>query len=149
MAGFETASLALAIPPLLVAAVEHYENCFRPFLRYDQFAKDAYRFRILFGVQKTIFRRECRSLLEEVVDQDTASRILDRAGHPLQPGKELDRQLDEVLGESKGSIKAITDMIKDKLSDIESESQLLGTAIEQERQVSSSIKTFTSFFSVC
>ncbi len=145
MSGVEAAGLALAILPLIVSAAEHYEDCFRPFLRYKKFAKEADSFRELFNVQKTIFRNQCGFLLEEIVDHDAALSILNGASHPSQSDEELDRQLGRLLGDSKESCAAVIEAIQDKLSDIESESQQLGNGIEQERQVCSSILDLRSF----
>ena len=137
MSGVETAAgLALAILPLLLSAAEHYEDCFRPFLRYKRFAKEADYFRRQFSVQKVIFKNQCRFLLEKVVDHDVAASILDGESIPSQSVKQLERNLNELLGQSKEPCVAIIEMIKAKLSDIESESQELGTTIEHERQAS-------------
>ena len=143
MSGIEAAGLALAILPLIVSAAEHYEDCFRPFLRYKKFAKEADFFRKLFSVQKAIFRNQCGILLQELVDHDTALAMLNGARHLSQITDDLERQLGELLGESKEPCVAIIETIHDKLSDIASESQQLGTTIEQERQVSSSTFFFT------
>ena len=128
----EPAGLAVAILPLIVSAAQHYEDCFRPFLKYKRFAKEADAFRKRFSVQKAIFRNQCGILLQELVDHDTALAMLNGS----QSNHRLERQLDELLGESKQPCAAIIRAIRDKLSNMESESQQLETTIEQERQVS-------------
>lgn len=146
MSGIEVAGLALAILPLIVSAAEHYENCFRPFLQYKSFAKEADFFRKLFSVQKAIFKNQCVILLQELVDHDAALAMLNGAHHLSLVSDELDRRLGELLGESKEPCLSIIETIHDKLSDIESESQQLGTIIEQERQVSPATIIFKVFF---
>ena len=128
----EAAGLAVAILPLIVSAAQHYKDCFRPFLKYKRFSKEADEFRMLFGVQKVIFRNQCGFLLQELVDHDAALAMLNGA----QSNHRLERQLDELLGESKEPCAAIINAICDKLSNMKSESQQLETTIEQERQVS-------------
>ena len=145
MSGFEAAGLALAILPLIVSAAKHYEDCFCPFLQYKEFGKEADFFRKLFGVQKAIFKYQCNILLQELVDHDAALALLNGAHH-LFATDELETRLGKLLGESKEPCVSIIEMIHDKLSDIESESQQLGTTIEQERQVSSATMIFTVFF---
>lgn len=145
MSGFEAAGLALAILPLIVSAAEHYEDCFRPFLEYKEFGKEADFFRKLFGVQKAIFKHQCSNLLQELVDHDAALALLNGAHHLLVT-HELEIRLGDLLGESKEPCVSIIEMIHDKLSAIESESQQLGTIIEQERQVSSATMKSTIVF---
>ena len=135
MSGIEAAGLALAILPLIVSTTQRYEDCFRPFLKYKRFAKEADGFRKLFGVQKAIFRNQCGILLQELVAHDAAMAILNGARHLSGFESDLERQLNELFGESKEPCAAIMNAIHDKLSDMESESQQLETTIEQERQV--------------
>ena len=142
MSGIEAAGLALAILPLIVSAVQHYEDCFRPFLKYKRFTKEADGFRKLFSVQKAIFRNQCGILLQELVEHDTALAILCGARHLSESESDLARQVNELLGESKEPCAAIMNAIHDNLSDMESESQQLETTIEQERQVHVSYSKF-------
>ena len=135
MSGIEAAGLALTILPLMVSALQHYEDCFRPFLRYKRFAKEADVFRKLFSVQKAIFRNQCAILLQELVEHDAALAILNGARHLSDFDDDLERRLNELLGESKEPCVAIMNAIHDKLSDMESESQQLEITIQQERQV--------------
>ena len=135
MSGIEAVGLALAILPLIVSAAQHYEDCFRPFLKYKRFAQEADGFRKLFSVQKAIFRNQCGTLLQELVEHDAALAILNGGRHLSELESDLERQLNDLLGESKEPCAAIMNAIHDKLSDIESESQQLETTIEQERQV--------------
>ena len=135
MSGIEAAGLALAILPLIVSAAQHYEDCFRPFLKYRKFAKEADVFRKLFRVQKAIFRNQCGILLQELVEHDAALAILNGARQLSKFDDDLERQLNEFLGESREPCAEIMKAIHDKLSDMESESQQLETIVEQERQV--------------
>ena len=75
MSGFEAAGLALAILPLILSAAKHYDSVLCPFRRYTRFAKEAKTYSKELGIQRTIFRNECRNLLKEVIDHDTASSM--------------------------------------------------------------------------
>ena len=68
------------------------------------------------------------------------------ASHLLQSNEELERQLDDLLGGLKELCVGIMETNRDKLSEIETESQQLGNIIEQERQVNSSTMLFTLLF---
>ena len=135
MSGIEIAGLTLASLPLVVSTFQHYEDCFRPFFRYKNFAEEADVFRKLFSVQKAIFRIQCGILLQGLVEHDAALALLNGARPFSKVDDDLERQLNELLGESKEPCVAIMNMINDKLSDMETESQQLETTIEQERQV--------------
>jgi len=60
------AGLALAIAPLIVAALENYEHTFQPFLIYSRHRKVAENILLKFIVEKTIFEQECHWLLRDV-----------------------------------------------------------------------------------
>ena len=77
MSGVEAAGLALAILPLILSAAKGYDNVLGPFIRYKRFAKEAKRYSKELDVQRTIFRNECRNLLEEVIEHDAASSMLE------------------------------------------------------------------------
>ena len=135
MSGVEVAGLALGFLPLLISAAEHYDKCLRPFIRYKDFAKEADRFQDSLRVQKGIFRNQCRILLEEIVEHDVASSMLDgRSGkdHPSWSDVELQEQLTRLLGESSDACITAIKLIKDRLGDIDTESQDLATAIDQD-----------------
>lgn len=139
MSGVETvAGLALGVLPLLTSAAEHYDDCLRPFIRYKNFAKEADRFRNLLGIQKTIFRNQCRILLEEIVEHDVASSMLNGpsgANHPSWSEVELEKQLSHLLGNSRDACITTVEMIEERLRDIEGESQDLETTIDQDSRV--------------
>ena len=138
MSGVEVAGLALGFLPLLISAAEHYDKCLRPFIRYKNFGKEARRFQILLGNQKSLFRNECRLLLEEFIEHDVASSIIDGplgVDHPSWSEVELEEQLTRLLGESSGECIATIEMIKDRLGDMDTESQDLATAIDQDLHV--------------
>lgn len=97
MSGVEIAvGLALGVLPLLISAAEHYDDCLRPFIRYKNFVKEADRFQNLLAIQKVIFKNQCRILLEEIIEHDVASSMLNDpsgANHPSWSDIELEKQL--------------------------------------------------------
>ena len=136
MSGAETvAGLTLGVLPLLIAAAEHYDRCFRPFVRYRKIAKEADHFRVQLSIQKTIFRNQCRLLLEQIVDHDAASRMLKGPNDPSWRDAALDAKLTQLLGESREACVAVIEIIEQRLRHIQSESQELWTALDAECQV--------------
>lgn len=140
MSGVEAAvGLALGFLPLLISAAEHYDDCLRPFVRYKNFAKEADRFRHLLGVQKTIFRNQCRILLEEIIEHDVATTMLNGrsgANHPSWSDVGLEEDLCKLLGDSRESCITTIEMIEERLRYIECESRDIETTIDRESQVS-------------
>ena len=135
MSGFEIAGLALAILPILMSAAQQYNNCLGPFSRYKRFAKEARGYYKELEIQRTIFRNECRNLLEEIVDHDAASSMLDSLTQKAWANKKLDEQLAEQLGESLDACVAIIELIEQRLRDISGESRGFKSIVEQERKV--------------
>ena len=136
MSGAETvAGLVLGVLPLLVVAAEHYDQCFRPFVRYKKIAKEADHFRDQLNIQKTIFRNQCRLLLEQIVEHDAAARMLKGPDDPLWHDAALDAKLNQLLGESREACVAAIKIIEQRLQDIQNESEELWTALDAEHQV--------------
>lgn len=139
MSGVETvAGLALGVLPVLISAAERYDDCLHPFKRYKSFAKEADQFQHWLSIQKTIFRNQCRILLEEIIEHDVASSMLNGlsgTNHPSWSDVELEEQLSQLLGDSRGAFITTVNMIEERLRDIEGESQDLETAIDQDSRV--------------
>lgn len=136
MSGVEAVvGLALGVLPLLISATEHYDDCLRPFIRYKNFAKEADRFRRLLSVQKTIFRNQCRILLEGIVDHDAAARIINCGSTLSNQDVKLEEQLVQLLGESKEACITTTEMIRQRLHDIQGESHELWSILDKDREV--------------
>ena len=136
MSGAETvAGLAVGVLPLLIAAAEHYDQCFRPFVRYKRIAKEADHFRNQLNIQRTIFRNQCRLLLEQIVEHDAASCMLKAPEDPSWHDAALDAKISQLLGESREACVAIIEIIEQRLRHIQSENQELWTALDAECQV--------------
>lgn len=135
MSGFEIAGLALAVLPILMSAAQQYNSCLGPFSRYKRFAKEARGYYKELEIQRTIFRNECRNLLEETVDHDAASSMLNSLTKDVWSNKKLDKQLAQQLGESLEACIAIIELIEQRLLDIRGESQGFKSIVEQEKDV--------------
>ena len=135
MSGLEIAGLALAVLPVLMSAVQQYNNCLIPFNRYQKFAKEARSYYIELDVQRIIFRNQCRNLLEEIVDHDTASSMLDSLTQKAWANKKLDDKLAHQLGDSLDACTEIIELVEQRLQDIKGESESLRSIVEQEKKV--------------
>ena len=135
MSGVEAAGLALAILPVLLSAANHYNECLSPFLRYKKFTREAKRYCLELDIQRTIFRNQCRFLLENVTDHDAATAMLSLSAHSGWSNRQLDCQLAKQLGDSMKACLAVIDMIKQHLQDIEEENQEFRAIVDEKKQV--------------
>lgn len=137
MSGIEVAGIALAILPLLISTAKRYNDCFLPLTRYRKFAPEVSRFQQQLKIQKTIFRNQCRILLEFVINRDDAERTLSASRHPSTSNSDVETRLAVQLGESKEACRTIVSLIDERLRDIEKESQDLKAAVNQDQTVPS------------
>ena len=135
MTAVAAVSTVLAVLPLIISAAEHYEDCFRPFVRYRRFDKEVDCFQRQLKIQKAIFRNQCRLLLENVTEQDAAANMLDGRLHPSWSDPKLDKELAALLGSSKEACCIIIEAIDGKLRDIEKESRALGAIVDADDAV--------------
>lgn len=126
---------ALALLPLLISAIEHYDDCFRPLTRYRKFASELNRFQQLLKIQKAIFRNQCRILLENAVSQDVANQMLTERNHLSWCDVETEKLLMEQLGSSREACVAVIELIDKRVCGIEKESRGFEIIVDQELQV--------------
>lgn len=129
------AEVALALLPLLISAVEHYKDCFRPLIRYRKFTSELDRFQQRLKIQKAIFRNQCRILLENAVHQDVASQMLEERNHSLWCDARTEKLLVEQLGSSREACVAVIELIDERLRGIEKESRSFETIVDREYRV--------------
>lgn len=129
------AEVALALLPLLISAVEHYNDCFRPLIRYRKFTSELDRFQQRLKIQKAIFRNQCRMLLENAVSQDVANKMLQERNPLSWHNAETEKLLIKQLGFSTEACIAVVELIEERLRDIEKESISFGAIVDQEYQV--------------
>ena len=135
MAGVEIGLGVLGILPLIISTAEHYNDCFRPFKRYRKFDTEVDHFQKRFKVQRTIFRNQCRILLNNVASPNTTPSMLGDPGHPLWTDREVDQQLAEYLNESKDACVAVVKLIDEILRGVERESQSLEMIVNEDQGV--------------
>lgn len=136
----EVIGFTLAVLPLLISAADHYEDILQPFICFRNFSSKVDRFLQNLRIQRTIFRNECRILLESVVEHDVALRMLENKDHPQWLDQSVDKQLLEQLDRSKDACITIITQIEDQLRDVEMDSQDFAAIVLQSEQVSVSAR---------
>ena len=131
----EVVGVVLAILPLIISAAENYECCFRPIERYCHFSSRLDRFQQRFGIQRTIFRNQCRILLEDIVEHDVAIGMLDDRAHPGWNDESIEKQLLLQLRSSKDACLSILQDIEGILRELETSSKEFSDAVKQEEKV--------------
>ncbi|KAK4695027.1 hypothetical protein P7C71_g2647, partial [Lecanoromycetidae sp. Uapishka_2] len=119
MSGAEAAGLALAVLPILVHATEHYNDVFRPFIRY---------------------KNCCRLLLAAVTEYDVASSMLNGPEHPSWMDTKLDNQLIKLLAESREVCVSTIQLMQEELRKIGNECQAIWFEIDPSDQKPSDVK---------
>ena len=135
MAGVEAIGLALGILPLLISAIEHYDEVLRPFSRYRGFASKAQRFIDELETERTIFRTECQLLLAVVAGPKIAAEMLRDCHHSSWHDDAVRSRLIGKLGVLGAECTSLICKIENKLCDIGQKSEQLGTVIAQEKKV--------------
>lgn len=135
MSGLEIPGLVISILPLVLKTIQHYDEVLSPFLRYKRFTEHAGIYTKEFSIQRTIFRNECRILLEGIIDRDTASVMLNSPAHQTWLDPQLEIGIGDQLGDSKTACLEIIGLIESRLGEVASQSDALVSAIHEERKV--------------
>lgn len=135
MAGVEAIGLALGILPLLISAIEHYDDVLRPFSRYRSFTSKAQRFIDELETERTIFRTECQLLLAAVAGPKIAAEMLRNRNHSSWDDDAIRSRLIGQLGVLGAECTSLISKIESKLCDIGKKSEQLGAVIAQAKAV--------------
>ena len=112
MSGFEFAGL---IVPLLLTALENWENCVRPFERLKKFDEEARDFCDEVEIQRAIFRNECGLLLHEVKEHEVVSCMLELLDHKNWRDEKTDVDLARLLGGSLQGVQLTVKLLNQEL----------------------------------
>ena len=139
MSGVEGIGIVLGILPLLMSAAEHYEDVFRPFKRFKEFAPEISRFQRRILAQKAIFRSQCQLLLIPLTDLETTTDMLNKREHRMWSSIELGERVKDHLGQSADACTATMIEIEEQLEGIQEKSQEFTTVIMQDLPVSAAL----------
>ena len=118
MSGVEALGLLLGIVPLLIAAIEHYDDVRRPIHRYRQFNFKAQMFFDEYETERSVFYAECQLLLGDFVGLNTAKSMLSEPAHPLWRDEDLCTQFEARLGKLGDTCLLTVSKMQNKLKEI-------------------------------
>ncbi|CZR50708.1 uncharacterized protein PAC_00582 [Phialocephala subalpina] len=128
----EALGVVLVVLPLIVSALEHYEDVFVPSQRYKDYVPKLGKFQ-RFLVQKTMFRLQCQLLLYSLTDEDTARGMLEEGHHHNWFSNDLEARFSGQLGDSTNACMAAIKEIRIQLSSIEEETEITNVRISNEQ----------------
>jgi hypothetical protein len=134
MSGVEAVGFVLGVLPLIISAVEHYEDTLRPFVRYRKFSSMLQRFHDELEVEGTIFRTECLLLLAGAVNSETAAQMLNDRDHRLWKDNALHEKFGRQLGTLSFACDSVISQIQLKLDEITAKSDELNTIVSLPAQ---------------
>ena len=136
MSGVEAVGLLLGIVPLLVSAIEHYEDVLRPIRRYRAYGSKSQRFCDELETQRNVYQAECQLLLGEFVGPDTAREMLCNPQHPSWREPILSKSFESRLGSLGPTCLSVVSRINSSLKEIDQKFQGLISNRTQSSDVS-------------
>lgn len=125
LTGVELSGIILAIFPLVISGLEHYENGFQQIKEWIRFRADFARFLNALCRQRIFFRQNIEELLAPIVASEyEMSQLLDNPGGRAWADQELNEKLKKRLSgtyeyecyiETAGSILQLLKKLKSKL----------------------------------
>ena len=119
MSGVEALGLVLGVLPLLVSAIEHYDDALGPIHCYRRFDSRTQMFCDEYETERTVFQAECQLLLGEFVGLETAQKMISDPSHPSWRDGNLCRDLEGSLGQLGTRCLSTIDKMKYKLKEID------------------------------
>ena len=131
----EAFGLFLGVLPLLISAIEHYDDVLQPFTRYRNFTSKAQQLHDEIETERIIVRTECQLLLGAATSRDTALQMLHNPQHPSWDDQAFRRNFDLRLGSLGTTGAMLISKIESKLDEISRESQGFDTVVSETQRV--------------
>ena len=125
--------LALAVPPLIVAALENWEYTFQPIIIFSRrYHREVERFQRSLKVQRALFANGCCFLLHDVI-YNRGSIIINDRNDPPWKDSGLEARLKARLEDSYDACVSALRSINTVLNEILSETKTLEILLQQVR----------------
>jgi hypothetical protein len=127
--------LALAILPLVVAALDHYKHAATAYQRYMQYGNILRELQVSLWIRRTIFNNDVIILLTAVVSKSEAIQMVDDQHHTNWVNTDIEIALRESLHTSFEPCVALIGSLGQKLREIEGEEREFAKIIDQNGRV--------------
>ena len=125
MSGFEVVGVVLGVLPLIISAIEHYNDIVDPIVTFRKYSRELQTFMTELNVQRDIFQNECIWILSRFIDGHELQDMLKSPTHHLRSGLKQDVELQQKVSNSIGAhasqLKDILELINSSLNDIYAE----------------------------
>jgi hypothetical protein len=135
MAGVEVAGLAFGVLPILFEAVRAYSKVYDSLHTFRHWKQEVATISFELKIQREVFFNECRLLLQEAVDADTAKGMLKERNDEQWKSAELSLKLREVLEDNLELCCSIILATNHALVSIAEEMNVFNVLREQKRDV--------------
>lgn len=123
----EVVGFVLGVVPLVISAIENYENILSPIITYRRFSKALSTFTTELEVQRAIFENECIWILSPFIQQHDIDDMMKDPSHSLRQTLKTDKTLDQNVcmrfGASHKQLFSILQLIRASLDEIYEETK--------------------------
>ena len=130
------AGLVFGVLPLVISAIEHYDDALRPFSNYRNFTPKAQRIHDELETERTIFRTECRLLLSTVAEREIVSKMLVDLHHPSWNDEVVCQRFGHQLGSLGTACSSIVSKINRNLDEVGKKCEEFSAVILVPKEVS-------------
>ena len=138
MTGFEVVGVVLGILPLIISAIEHYNDIVDPIVTYRKYSTALQTLMTEINAQRDIFQNECLLILSQFVDQHALEDMLKDPKHDLRRQLKIDQDVQEnltsMIGSHAGQLQGILSLINTSLIEIYEETRDLPNGLERPRR---------------
>jgi hypothetical protein len=135
MSGIEVVGIVLGVVPLLISAIEHYDDILGPLVTFRKYSIALRTFTTELNVQRDIFQNECIWLLSPFTEPQELEAMLKDPSHHLRRSlpsdKNLNSSLQQRLGPSYTQVINILQLIRESLNDIYEETKDLSHGLDR------------------
>ena len=132
MAGVE---IVLAILPLVVSTLEHYNDATTAYQRYKHYGNTLLELQESLKIRRTIFHNDVIILLTTVVSNNEALNMVDDHHHPNWMDNEVENALRHLLQTSFEPCVDLISNLNRKLEEIEGEEREFAEIVDQNNRV--------------
>jgi hypothetical protein len=100
MSGFDVIGVVLAVVPLVISALEHYEKGVSAIFRYQHYKREVKDITLVLRTEEALYSNICELLLSDIVSPDELRLLLEDLGGSRWSDPELSVKLKTRLGHS-------------------------------------------------